>query len=89
MAFSGVTVGTGTVHIFVGSTDSGTEHTLSRFANDTKLCGVVSTLEGRDLDRLERWVHVNLMKAKCKVLHLVQGNPKNKESVHGGEVGTR
>lgn len=65
---------------------------LSRFANDTKLCGAVSTLEGRDLDRLERWVHVNLMKfgkAKCKVLHLVQGNPKNMESVHGREVGTR
>jgi len=73
-------------NIFVGSMDSGIECTLSRFADDTKLCGAVDTLEGRnaiyrDLDRLERWAHVKLTKfnkTKCKVLHLDQGNVKHK-----------
>ncbi|PKU47738.1 pol- hypothetical protein [Limosa lapponica baueri] len=79
-------------NIFIRDRDSGIECTLSKFADDTKLCDTVNMLGGRDaikrdLDRLERWAHANLMKSnqdKCKVLHLRHSNPKHKCRL-GGE----
>jgi len=73
-------------NIFVGNMGSKIKCTLSKFADATKLCGAVDTPKGkdatqRDLERLERWVCANLLrfnKAKCKVLHMGQGNPKHR-----------
>ena len=84
----GLVLGLVLFHTFLSNMNSGTECTLSKFADDTKLRGVVDTLGGRDaiqrdLDRLERWACVNRMKfnnAKCKVLQVGQGNPKHRST---------
>lgn len=62
--------------IFLSNTGSGIECTLSKFTDDTELCGAVDALEGRDviqrdLGKLERWDCANIVefnKAKSKIL---------------------
>ena len=75
----GSLLGPALFNIFVDDLGSVTECTLSKFSIDTKLCGAVNMLEGRDviqrdLGRCERWACANLMKfnkAKCKVQRAV------------------
>ena len=69
-------------NFFINHLDEELECTLSKFANDTEMGGVVDTPEGcaaiqRDLDRTQIRAERNIMKSKkckCRVLHLGRNN---------------
>lgn len=69
---SGVGIGVALLNIFVSDMDSVTEGILRKFANDSKLPGLVNTLEGKNAIQgdLDRPVGLGL----CKTLQ-VQGPP--------------
>ncbi|GAB0185623.1 cAMP-dependent protein kinase inhibitor alpha [Grus japonensis] len=79
---------------FISDMDSGIGCTLSKFADDTKLCGVVDMPEGwdairRDLDKLKKWACANRVrfnKAKWKFRYMGQGNPQYQHRL--GDEGT-
>ena len=75
--------------MFISGLDEGIEFTLSKFAHNAKLAGVVGTWEGcaaiqQDLDRIKSWAKWNLMsfnKGKCRAIHLGRSNRMHQYSL--------
>lgn len=79
-------------NIFLRDMDSGIKCTFSNLASDTELRDAAKMLEGRgaiqrDLDKPDKWVHVNLIEfSKVKVLHLGHDNLKHNYRLDGALI---
>ena len=83
-------------NIFISDTVNEIKSTPSKFADNTKMSGAVGTIEGRndmqrDLGRLEKWAHDNLMRfnrVKRKGLHLLGAIPDVSTDWEKNSLGT-
>lgn len=70
--------------------DSGIQCILSKFVHDTKLCGMVKVLERRndaiqvELDRLERWAYMNLIRFPGQVQSAAAGSGQSQMWIQVG-----
>ncbi|MDZ1603208.1 reverse transcriptase family protein, partial [Klebsiella pneumoniae] len=82
--------------IFINDLDMEVEGWVSKFADDTKIGGIVDTEEGccglqRDLDRLQSWAEKWQMEfnpEKCEVVHFGRTNKNAKYWVNGRVLGS-
>lgn len=81
-------------NVFINDIGRGIECTLSKTAEDTQLTTAIVTPVAKgatkgDLDRLEKWAHVSVMKfnkTECKALHLGWGNPEHQYRLWDGWI---
>ena len=81
--------------IYVNDLDTGILSKISKFADDTKLCHVISSDTDRqevqeDLDTLVSWANewqMSFNVSKCAVLHIGHNNPCHRYSMNGEIVG--
>ena len=77
--------------IYINDLDNGLKSTVSKFADDTKLCGIANSHSNQldiqeDLNILEQWSEKWLMKfnpSKCKVMHIGKNNTKYDYTLFG------
>lgn len=81
-------------NVFINDIGRGIECTLSKTAEDTQLTTAIVTPVAKgatkgDLDRLEKWAHVSVMKfnkTECKALHLGWGSPEHQYRLWDGWI---